>query len=79
VAAVFWCISPGSGGVQARNIELVILDYQMPEMSGTSLAAQLKTARSKVKVVLFTGTLHVPTSELSPVDAVVSKSDAVDR
>ena len=61
-----------------ENIELVILDYQMPEMSGTSLAAQLKIARSKVKVVLFTGTLNVPKSELSPVDAVVRKSDGAE-
>ena len=61
-----------------ENIELVVLDYQMPEMSGTSLAAQLKIARSKVKVVLFTGTLNVPKSELSPVDAVVRKSDGAE-
>jgi DNA-binding NarL/FixJ family response regulator len=59
------------------NIELAVLDYQMPEMSGTCLAAQLKSARSKVKVVLFTGALQVPGSELSPVDAVVNKSDGV--
>src|SRR6476619_7008265 len=38
-----------------ENIELAVLDYQMPELSGTCLAAQLKRARSKVKVVLFTG------------------------
>jgi len=61
-----------------ENIELAVLDYQMPEMTGTRLAARLKNTRSKVKVVLFTGELQVPASELSPVDAVVSKSDGVD-
>jgi len=40
-----------------ENIELAVIDYQMPEMSGACLAAQLKSARSKVKVVLFTGAL----------------------
>jgi CheY-like chemotaxis protein len=59
------------------NIELAVLDYQMPEMSGTRLAAQLKSARSKVKVVLFSGALQIPGSELSLVDAVVNKSDGV--
>ena len=49
----------------------------MPEMTGTCLAALLKSARSQVNVVLFTGALHVPTSELSAVDAVVNKSDGV--
>jgi DNA-binding NtrC family response regulator len=64
--------------LNSENIELAVLDYQMPEMSGTCLAAQLKSARSKVKVVLFTGALQVPASELSPVDAVVNKSDGIE-
>jgi DNA-binding NtrC family response regulator len=61
-----------------ENIELAVLDYQMPEISGTCLAAQLKSARSQMRVVLFTGALQVPASELSPVDAVVNKSDGVE-
>ena len=60
-----------------ENIELAILDYQMPEMNGTCLAAQLKSARSRVIVVLFTSAFEVPASELSPVDAVVNKSDGI--
>lgn len=60
-----------------ENIELAVLDYQMPEMSGTCLAAHLKSARAKVKVVLYTGELQVPAVELSPVDAVVNKSDGI--
>ena len=66
-----------AGVLDRENIELAVLDYQMPEMSGTCLASQLKSARSKVKVVLFTGALHVPASELSSVDAVVNKSEGV--
>src|SRR5215813_7376310 len=60
-----------------ENIELAVLDYQMPEMSGTCLAAQLKNVRAEVKVVLFTGSLQIPASELSPVDAVVNKTDGI--
>src|SRR4029077_19320832 len=54
-----------------EKIELSVSASQMPEMSGACLATQLKSARSKVKVVLFTGALQVPASELSSVDAVV--------
>jgi CheY-like chemotaxis protein len=60
-----------------ENIELAVLDYEMPQLSGICLAAQLKSARSKVKVVLFTGALQVPAVEPSLVDAVVHKSDGV--
>jgi CheY-like chemotaxis protein len=62
-----------------ENIELAILDYEMPEMSGARLAAQLKSARSKLKVILFTGVLQVPEADLSPVDAVVHKSEGVEK
>jgi CheY-like chemotaxis protein len=58
-----------------EKIELAVLDYQMPEMSGAHLAAQIKSAYSKVKIILFTGTLQVPESDLSLVDEIVQKSD----
>ena len=61
-----------------ENIDLAILDYEMPEMSGACLAAQLKGARSQLKVVLFTGVLQVPERDLSLMDAVVHKSQGVE-
>jgi len=61
-----------------ENIELAVLDYEMPGMSGACLAAQLKSARSTLKVILFTGVLQVPEPDLSRVDAVVHKSDGVE-
>lgn len=61
-----------------ENIDLAILDYEMPEMSGACLAAQLKGARSQLKVVLFTGVLQVPEPDLSLMDAVVHKSQGVE-
>lgn len=60
------------------HIELAVLDYHMPGMNGACLAAQLKSACSKVKVVLFTGALHIPEPDLSLVDAVVDKLDGMD-
>jgi len=61
-----------------ENIELAILDYEMPEMSGTCLAAQLKSARSQLKIVLFTGVFPIPEPDLSFVDAVVHKSEGLE-
>jgi|GEM_PF-303820 len=35
--------------------ELVMLDYQLPDLSGVRLAAQIRRLDSEVKIVLFTG------------------------
>lgn len=61
-----------------ENIELAVLDYEMPGMNGAHLAAQLKRARSNVKVILFTGVVQIPEIDLALMDAVVRKSDGVE-
>ena len=61
-----------------ENVELAVLDYEMPQMTGACLAAQLRSARSKLKIVLFTGALQLPKPDLSLVDAVVHKSEGVE-
>lgn len=61
-----------------EEIELAVLDYEMPEMNGARLARQLKSSLTKVKIVLFTGVLKVPEPDLSVVDAVVHKSEGIE-
>lgn len=61
-----------------EEIELAVLDYEMPEMNGARLARQIKRAHSNVKIVLFTGVLRIPEPDLCVVDAVVHKSEGVE-
>jgi len=43
--------------VKAREIDLAILDFQMPTMNGSELAALCKAEHPEMKVVLFSGHL----------------------
>ncbi|WP_217595741.1 response regulator transcription factor [Cohnella sp. GbtcB17] len=43
--------------------DLVLLDYQLPDLSGTQVAEQLKAAHPNLKIIIFTG---VDVSDLLP-------------
>jgi len=47
----------------AVNPDLVMLDYQLPGLSGTQVAEQLKAAYPNLKIIIFTG---VDVSDLLP-------------
>jgi CheY-like chemotaxis protein len=55
--------------------DAVLLDYEMPVVSGHDLASQIKSVSPDLIVILLSGT-EVPTHSLVFVDAVVAKLDA---
>ena len=55
--------------------DAVLLDYEMPGISGHVVAAEIKRARPELPVVLLSGT-EVPTQALALVDAFVPKLEA---
>jgi CheY-like chemotaxis protein len=57
------------------DFDVVLLDYQMPEMSGHQLAQEIKSRRPDVKVIIFSGS-EIPQATHQLVDAVVSKDEA---
>jgi len=59
-----------------HQLDAVILDYHMPEMSGHSVAAAIKSGRPEILIVMFSGS-PIPEETLKLVDAVVLKTDAV--
>ena len=59
------------------DFDLAVLDYDMPAITGTQLAAWLKTASPELKVILYTGAAWVPKHELRFVDLMVRKSEGV--
>ena len=58
------------------QIDAVVLDYQMPEMSGHDVAAAIKKYRPEVLIVMFSAS-ELPEETVKLADAVVSKTDAI--
>lgn len=63
--------------VKSEEFDVAVLDYQMPEMNGAELAARCKAANPHMKVILFSGWLGIPRSEIAAADLFVQKSDGV--
>jgi len=58
------------------DVDAVVLDYEMPGMSGEEVARSIRRLKPSVPILLFTGYADViPDRILGCVDKVVSKSD----
>ena len=69
----------GQQGLQlygSQPVDPVILDYQMPEMMGDRVAAQMKLAKPGVPIVLLFRTRLVARRVLRSVDAFVAKGES---
>jgi CheY-like chemotaxis protein len=67
----------GADGLElfaTNSVDLVLLDYHMPQMSGDVVAEHMKASRADVPVVMLSGNDQLPESALRAVDAFVSKS-----
>ena len=63
--------------VKAQEIDLAVLDYQMPVMNGAELAAFCKAANPDMKVILFTSYVGVPNREFAFADLFIPKSEGI--
>jgi CheY-like chemotaxis protein len=63
---------------EAEEIDVAVLDYQMPVMNGAELAALCKAANPEIKVILFSGNIGIPERELALFDLFVPKSEGIE-
>jgi len=66
----------GSRGVELASIhsvDVVIVDYCMPEMNGPEVAIEIKRLRPHVPVIMLSGAVDIPEKDLKVVDAFVAK------
>ena len=58
----------------SRNVDAVVVDYQMPGMNGDVVAAKMKRVKSHVPIMLLSAYEPPPESKLTAVDTFLSKS-----
>ena len=56
-----------------QPIDLVLLDYAMPEADGGEVAATMKQIKPQVRIVMFSGVSEVPPEARAHVDAFLQK------
>jgi CheY-like chemotaxis protein len=61
----------------SNAIDAVILDYQMPEMNGELVAAEMKRTNPRIPILMLSGWVSLPESALQLVDEFVAKGDPV--
>ena len=54
-------------------VDLVLLDYAMPDGNGDDVAAMMKRIKPDVRILMFSGLPHVPESARVHVDAFLRK------
>lgn len=59
---------------RSRNVDAVVLDYQMPGMNGDVVAAKMKRMNSQVPILLLSAFGPLPKKKLQSVDSFLSKS-----
>jgi CheY-like chemotaxis protein len=59
----------------SEPVDAVIVDYQMPEMTGDRVAELMKCTNPDVPIVLVSGNDHLPENVLQSVDALVAKGE----
>jgi CheY-like chemotaxis protein len=63
---------------QSQELDLAILDYEMPAMTGAELAAFCKAVNPGMKVILFSGMPTIPNHELAFADLFLQKGDSLE-
>ncbi len=58
----------------SHSVDAVVLDYQMPGMTGDVVATKMKRAKSHVPIMLLSAYGPLPEQKLQAVDTFLSKS-----
>ena len=90
-AAAGWCLYLQSAGYSVATaysaqeglqlfatlpVDLVMLDYAMPEANGGEVAAMMKRIKPHVPILLFSGVSEIPNSDHLQIDAFLQKGTA---
>lgn len=71
-----WTAPSGGEGLKLackHSVDVVIVDYFMPEMNGHEVAVEVRRIRPQAKIILLSGAVDIPEQALNRVDAFVAK------
>jgi CheY-like chemotaxis protein len=63
----------------SHPVDLVLLDYHMPQMNGDEAAVRMKACKTDVPIALLSADDVMPLSSRNAVDTFVSKSESITR
>ena len=71
-------LTAASGGkglelASTNPVDVVIVDYFMPEMNGQEVAVQMRRLNPKAPIIMLSGTMDIPQQALKLVDAFIAK------
>jgi CheY-like chemotaxis protein len=58
------------------HVDLVVVDYKMPDIDGAAVARQLRQKNPSTPIVMFTGVDEIPSADIESVDVVVRKGES---
>ena len=56
-----------------HSVDLVIVDYFMPEMNGQEVAVEMRRLKPQAPIIMLSGAVDVPEKALNSVDAFIAK------
>jgi CheY-like chemotaxis protein len=57
----------------SHSVDVVIVDYLMPEMNGHEVAIEMRRVRPQTPIIMLSGEVDVPEQALKQVDAFIAK------
>lgn len=61
-----------------QNVDLVVLDFYMPEMNGGEVAAEMRRRRPEVPIIFLSAYFSLPAAALELANAFITKGDPPD-
>ena len=61
--------------VASTSVDLVVLDYYMPIMSGGTVAMEMRSMLPDLPIIIYSGALTLPDLVISMVDGFISTSE----
>ena len=64
--------------IHAHTLDLALLNYQLPEMTGAQLAQEIRGLDSSLPIILMSGLASLPAGELAYVDAHIGRESSIE-